>query len=85
MLVGEIISEVRALRRTDKLRVLQSLVSDLLDEEEASRALPGRSYPVWGPHGAFEAADAMLKALENESRWPLRGHHEARKRSCAHP
>jgi hypothetical protein len=49
---------LRDLKRAEKLHVIQFLIAELLQEEKA-----GAAYAVWSPYAAFDAADAMLKAL----------------------
>jgi len=63
MVSVELLNTLRALKRADKLHVLQVLVSELA-QEEANLLRPGVAYPVWSPYDAHEAADAMLKALQ---------------------
>jgi len=75
MSLTEMLTELHSLPRADKLRVIQSLISDLAEEDELPSLEPDAGYPVWAPHGAFEAADAMLKALQAES---SPGHTETR-------
>ena len=43
------------------------MVADLAREEDEPPIVPGRSYPVWSPHHAFDAAAAMLRALDEEA------------------
>jgi hypothetical protein len=57
---------LRALPRTDKLRVIQFLASELAQEEGAPLPEAGGAYPVWTPLHAFDAAAVMLKALQDE-------------------
>lgn len=67
MTLPEILSELHSLPRSEKLRVIQSLVSDLAKDEGAAALEPNQRYPVWAPYDAFEAADTMLNALKTES------------------
>lgn len=60
----ELLSLLRKLNRSEKLHVMQFLVSELAQEEEEGLLISGMSYPVWSPYDAFEAADTMLKVLK---------------------
>lgn len=57
---------LRKLNRSDKLFLLQFLVSELLQEESATLLKAGAAYPVWSPFDAHGAAAIMLKALEDD-------------------
>ena len=63
MVSVELLNTLRTLNRAEKLHILQVLVSELA-QEEATLLRPGLAYPVWSPHDAHEAADAMLKMLQ---------------------
>lgn len=61
MTVSELLPTLSHLNRADKLRVMQYLVTELVEDEGYFSA--GTEYPVWSPHTAFEAADVLLAAL----------------------
>ena len=42
---------------------MQVLISELA-QEESELIKEDRSYPVWSPYDAFEAADTMLEVLQ---------------------
>lgn len=63
MVSAELLTTLRGLSRGDKLYVMQVLISELA-QQEADLVKPDRSYPVWSPYDAFEAADTMLKVLQ---------------------
>ncbi len=63
MVSVELISTLRGLNRADKFQIMQILISELA-QQETDLIKPDRSYPVWSPYDAFEAADTMLKALQ---------------------
>lgn len=68
MTVSELLPALSHLTHADKLRVMQHLASELVQEtepvkEDEASLSPGTVYPVWSPHTAFEAADALLSAL----------------------
>lgn len=65
MTFAEILPEVQALSRLDRIRLIQVLAREL-EREESELIEPGRSYPVWSPDRAFTAADALLDALADE-------------------
>jgi hypothetical protein len=69
MSLTEVLPEVQALSRVDKLRLIQWLAADLADEE-ADLIEPGKAYPLWSPDRAFTAAAAQLQALEDEKGRP---------------
>jgi len=64
MVSSELLTGLRKLNNADKLYVIQVLVSELAQEEE-NLIKGNQSYPVWSPYNAFEAADVMLKVLED--------------------
>jgi len=66
MSLAELIPVLQALPHTDKLRLLQFLVSELAQEEGVSPFDPNLTYPLWTPYHAFEAADTLLQALETD-------------------
>jgi hypothetical protein len=55
---------LQSLSRADKLRLMQHLANELAREEGVAPVERGAAYPVWTPQHAFEAADVLLKALE---------------------
>lgn len=65
----EVLPEVQALSRLDKIRLIQFLAQDL-EQDEGGLIEPGRSYPVWSPDQAFTAAATLLQALEEEKGQP---------------
>jgi hypothetical protein len=66
MSLNELLPILQALSRTDKLLLLQFLAFELAKEEGVTTLETNGSYPIWTPYDAFEAADILLKALENE-------------------
>lgn len=58
----ELISTLKGLSRSDKLHIMQILISELA-QQEMDLIKPNQAYPVWSPYDAFEAADTMLKVL----------------------
>ena len=66
MSLKELVPVLHALNRTDKLRAIQFIVSDLAREEKTTLTLEGE-YPVWSPHTSFDAGKIMLQVLERET------------------
>jgi len=66
-MLSELIPEAKSLSRLDKLRLIQLLAEELAGDE-GSEIKGDRSYAVWSPDRAFEAADVMLRTLANEAR-----------------
>lgn len=65
MELAELLPTLRELDRSDKLRVMQFLVSELAREEN-TLLKEGESYPVWSPYNSFEAASALLDILKED-------------------
>ena len=61
----EMLPAVRTLPRGDKFRLMQVLVVELAREEETPSLEAGKSYPVWTPHNAFDAAAVLSRYLES--------------------
>lgn len=64
--LAELILEARSLSRIDKLRLIQLLTQELAGGE-GHGIESDRSYPIRSPDHAFNAADVMLRTLENEN------------------
>lgn len=64
MVTTPLLESLRALSRTQKLYVMRFLVDELEKEEDLIK--PGRSYPVWSPYDATDAAAKMLEVLRME-------------------
>ncbi|MBD2311759.1 hypothetical protein H6G20_08820 [Desertifilum sp. FACHB-1129] len=62
MISSELISTLKELNRSDKLYIMQILISELA-QQETDLIKPDQAYPIWSPYDAVEAADTMLKAL----------------------
>jgi hypothetical protein len=69
MSLPDVLPEIRALSRLDKIRLIQFLALEL-ERDESDLIQPGRSYPVWSPDRAFSAAAALLEALEDDKVQP---------------
>jgi hypothetical protein len=66
MVLSELLIDLRKLNRADKLYVIQELVSELVQKEEAS-IKEGQSYPVSASHKASDAGNIMLRVLEDSN------------------
>jgi len=62
----EMLPIVRSLSRIEKLQLIQVLADDLAQAEESTSLMAGRTYPLWSPDRAYEAADVLLRELEAE-------------------
>jgi hypothetical protein len=69
MSLTEVLPDVQALSRLDKIHLIQFLAQEL-ELDEGGLIEPGRSYPLWSPDRAFSAAAALLQALEEEKTQP---------------
>ena len=67
MSLVEMLSEVQALSRTDKLRLMQYLAHDL-EQDPTDLIEAGKSYPIWSPYDAHAAAAVLLEALSEDSK-----------------
>jgi hypothetical protein len=63
MLSEKLLSELHQLNRAEKLRVIQVLANELAREE--SLLEPGVEYPIYTPYGNEEAAQTLLKMLDD--------------------
>jgi hypothetical protein len=66
MVLHDLIPTLRSLTRADKLQAIQILVADLA-REEGILLVSGTGYPVWSPLEATEAADTLLKMLDEHA------------------
>jgi hypothetical protein len=64
MVSSKLISTLRELSRSDKFHIMQILILDLA-QQETDLIKPNQSYPVWSPYNATEAANTMLKVLQD--------------------
>jgi hypothetical protein len=62
--ISELIPAVHSLSDPDKLQLIRILAEDLTGGAQAPLAHIAGSIPVWSPHGAFEAANTLLSALQ---------------------
>ena len=69
MSLAEMLPDVRALSRLEKIHLIQPLAQEL-ERDEGALIEPGRTYSVWSPDRALEAAAALMEALEEEKTRP---------------
>ncbi|MEM7536737.1 MAG: hypothetical protein AAF639_31445 [Chloroflexota bacterium] len=65
MEIIQLLPELRKLKRTERLHVMQFLVSELA-QEEIDLIQPDFSYSVRFPDNVFKAADTMLQVRNEE-------------------
>ncbi len=66
MTVVELLPQLQALPRGEKLRVVQYLVGEIAREEELQPLVAGAAYEIWSPFGAAEAAVTLQSLLDQE-------------------
>ncbi|NUN96554.1 MAG: hypothetical protein HUU16_10315 [Candidatus Omnitrophica bacterium] len=66
MNLTDLLPVLHGLPRSDKFRALQFLSVDL-EREETAALEDGKSYPVWSPHDALDAASVLTQHLERMS------------------
>ena len=65
MVSKELLEELHKLNRADKLHIIRVLVDDLA-VEEAAYFRAGATYEIWSPFDAPEAADTLMRMLEED-------------------
>ena len=63
MTLNDLIPELRALPRTEKLWVIQMMAAEVAREEDAGLPQAGQEYPIWSPFDAFEGAATLMRVL----------------------
>ena len=67
MISETLFDELQKLDRGDKLRIIQILAGELAVEENAPLQA-GATYEVWSPFDASDAANTLLKMLEDDEK-----------------
>lgn len=67
MSLAEPLAAVRDLSRAEKLQLIEVLAAELTEAEQPAPLASGRSYRVWSPYGAHEAAAVLLDVLRAET------------------
>jgi hypothetical protein len=70
MSLSEVLPDVRALSRDDKVRLMELLNEDLRAADPTLALVPGAVYPIWSPTDAFSAAETLTKLLDAEKATP---------------
>ena len=63
MPLAELMSQIQTLPRTDKLRLMQFLATELVKEEDANFFVANQEYPVWSPYDCSQAANILMNLL----------------------
>jgi hypothetical protein len=63
MPLAEIMSQIQALPKIDKLRLMQFLSTELVKEEDANFFIENQEYPVWSPYNCSDAANVLMNLL----------------------
>jgi len=64
MSIADVLPSIRTLSRTDQLRLMEILATDLGESLEPPIIQPNREYEIWSPFDAYQAAATMLRVLE---------------------
>jgi hypothetical protein len=56
-------SQIHELPKIDKLRLMQFLATEMVNEEDANFFVANREYPVWSPYNCSEAANVLMNLL----------------------
>lgn len=68
MTIVELLPQLRALPRIEKIRAVQFLIGEIAREESLPPFTNGADYPIWSPYDAFEAATTLHDLLEQDKR-----------------
>ena len=68
MTIVELLPQLQALPRGEKLRAVQFLIGEIAREEELQPLVADAVYPVWSPFHASEAAATLQDLLEQDKR-----------------
>jgi len=64
MSLAEVLPSVRMLSGVEKLRLIQLLADELASGQAVPQLEAGKTYAVWSPHDAYQAAEVLLQMLE---------------------
>ncbi len=64
MSLAEVLPSLKALNRSEKLRVVKILIDEITSEDEASFFESGAEYEIWSPYDSYEAAEKSQRMLE---------------------
>jgi hypothetical protein len=63
MSLSELVPALQILPRSDKLKVIELLMTDLT-REEGIELQAGAAYPIWTPYDAYDAAQTLSTLLD---------------------
>ena len=66
MTLNDLIPELRALPRTDKLWVIQMMAAEVAREDDTGLPKTGQEDRIWSPFEAFEGAATLMRAGTGE-------------------
>lgn len=70
MTITELLPQLQALPRIEKLRAVQFLIGEIAREEVLHPFVPAADYPLWSPYDAADAALTLQNLLEQDKRVP---------------
>jgi hypothetical protein len=66
MTLDEMLPSLQALRREDKLRLIELLAADVARQEGLTPPEGEGAHAIWSPYSAFDGAATLLRALDEE-------------------
>ena len=63
MPLAELMSQIQALPKIDKLRLMQFLATELVKEEDANFFVANQEYAARSPYNCSEAANVLMNLL----------------------
>ena len=66
MTLVDLIPELQALPRPEKLWVIQMMAAEVAREEGVDPPSRGQEHPVWSPFDAYEGAAVLIRTLKEE-------------------
>lgn len=68
MTLAELMTQIQQLPKLDKLRLMQFLATELVQEEDANFFVENQEYPVWSPYNCSEAANTLMNLLATKQK-----------------
>ena len=68
MPLAQLMSQIQELPKIDKLRLMQFLATELVNEEDVNFFVANQEYPVWSPYNCSEAANVLMNLLATKQR-----------------
>jgi hypothetical protein len=68
MPLAQLMSQIQELPKIDKLRLMQFLATELVNEEDVNFFVANQEYPVWSPYNCSEAANVLMDLLATKQR-----------------